>query len=63
MTLKERKEENLIKALEDYVASIDEVCDTIYNLIDKKCYKTDVSYVMSKHKTRLKRLEMKLKLF
>lgn len=63
MTLKERKEENLIKALEDYVATTDEVCDIIYNLIDKKCYKTDVSYVMSKHKARLKRLEAKLKLF
>ena len=63
MTEKERKENNLIEALENYIQSIDEVRDIIYELIDKKCRKTDVSCIMSKHKAKLKRLETNLKIF
>jgi len=63
MTAKERKENNTIKALEDYIDSINDVSDIIYSLIDGKCRKTDVSYVMSKHKAKLRRLETNLKVF
>ena len=63
MTSKERKENNLIEALESYIQSIDDVSDIIYKLIDGNCRKTDVSYVMSKHKAKLKRLETNLKIF
>ena len=59
----QRKEDNLIKTLEEYATSLEEVYDVVYDLIDKKCWKTDVSFVMSKHKEKLKRLEIKLKTF
>lgn len=63
MTKKERKENNLITALEEYIKTIDDVSDIIYKLIDGECKKTDVSYIMSKHKAKLKRLETNLKIF
>lgn len=63
MTTKERKENNLITALEEYIKTIDDVSDIIYKLIDGECKKTDVSYIMSKHKAKLKRLETNLKIF
>lgn len=63
MTLQEKREESLIRTLEDYASSINDVYDKVYELIDKKCRKTDVSYVMSRHKQKLKKLETKLKQF
>ena len=63
MTRQQKKEDNIIKTLEEYSTSLDEVYDIIYDLIDKKCWKTDVSFVMSKHKEKLKRLEIKLKAY
>ena len=63
MTKEERKKENLILAVEEYNNSIDDVVDSVYKLIDKECWKTDVSSAMSKHKQKLKRLENLLKTY
>ena len=63
MTKEERKTENLVKALEEYNNTTDKVVDIIYKLIDKECRKTDVSFEMSKHKQKLKRLENLLKTY
>ena len=63
MTRQQKKDDNLIRALEDYATSIDKVYDIIYDLIDKKCWKKDVSFVMSKHKEKLRRLEIRLKTY
>lgn len=63
MTKEKRKTENLIRAIEEYSNSTDKVVDIIYKLIDKECRKTDVSFEMSKHKQKLKRLENLLKTY
>lgn len=63
MTSKEKKENTLINALEKYTNSTEKVRDIVYDLVDGKCRKTDVSYIISMHKARLKRLEILLKNF
>ncbi len=63
MTKEKRKTESLIRAVEEYSNSTDKVVDIIYELIDKECRKTDVSFEMSKHKQKLKRLENLLKTY
>lgn len=59
----ENKKERLIKAVEEYNNSIDSVIDYTYKLIDGNCHKTDVSFVMSRHKEKLKKLESLLKTY
>jgi len=61
MTIKERKKQNLESALYDYINTVEETEDIVIKLIDNQCTKHDIISTMSKHREKLKRLEMLIK--
>lgn len=63
MTREQRKQNNLINAIEECDTEMTNVVDTVYKLIDKEATKRDVNYQMNRFKERLKRLDIQLKNF
>ena len=63
MTIKERKKQTIEKALYDYLNYTERVEDIVTSLIDGECTKHDIIYTFSKHKDKLKKLEMLIKKF
>ena len=63
MTREQRKQNNLINAIEECDTEMTNVVDTLYKLIDKEATKRDVNYQMNRFKERLKRLDIQLKNF
>lgn len=61
MTIQERKKKTLESALYDYMNTIEETEDIVIKLIDGECTKHDIISTMSKHRAKLKRLEMLIK--
>lgn len=63
MTREQRKQNNLINAIEECDTEMANLVDTVYKLIDKEATKRDVNYQMNRFKERLKRLDIQLKNF
>lgn len=63
MTREQRKQNNLINAIEECDTEMTNVVDVVYKLIDKEATKRDVNYQMNRFKERLKRLDIQLKNF
>lgn len=63
MTREQRKQNNLINAIEECDTEMANVVDVVYKLIDKEATKRDVNYQMNRFKERLKRLDIQLKNF
>ena len=59
--MNEKRENRLIKILEQYNDSTNTITDAIYELIDYKRDKVGLCEIMEKHKSLLKRLEIILK--